>query len=162
MNAPLEYEVGRLLQHRHLTLAFAESCTGGLASNLITDVPGCSAYFLGAVVSYANSAKEGVLAVKHETLLRHGAVSAEAASEMARAARRVLGADIGVAITGIAGPDGGIEGKPVGLTYIHLSAHDAEIRQRHIWQGNRLDNKRLSAEAALGLLLDYLRGDAVA
>lgn len=153
---PLEVSVGKLLTARGLTLALAESCTGGLIGSLITDVPGSSAYFLGSAVTYAYSAKEVVLGVQHETLAKYGAVSAETAREMAQGARRLFGADIAVAVTGIAGPTGGLPHKPVGLVYLHLSAEDAEIGERHIWDGDRLENKRRSAEAALALILRYL------
>jgi PncC family amidohydrolase len=158
-----EQEVGPLLTEVPLTLATVESCTGGLVAHRITNVSGSSAYFRGGLVTYANEAKEALLGVRHETLLAHGAVSEETAREMARGVRQRLGADIGVAVTGIAGPTGGTPEKPVGLVYIALSAPDAEICQRHVWRGEdaapvgRLANKERSAEAALHLLLDYLR-----
>ena len=153
----LAAEVGRLLMERGLTLALAESCRGGLAGSLVTDVPGSSSYFLGGVVAYAYSAKEAILGVRHETLLAHGAVSAETAAEMARGARRIFGADVAVAVTGIAGPTGGLPGKPVGLVHLHLSAPDAEIGERYVWNSDRIGNKWLSAEAMLRLLVRYLR-----
>lgn len=152
----LAAEVGALLRNESLTLALAESCTGGLISSLITDVPGSSEYFLGGAVCYANRAKEAILGVRPETLLAHGAVSAETAAEMAQGARRLFGADLGLAVTGIAGPRGGSPEKPVGLVYIHLSTPEAEIGERFICHSNRLGNKRLSAEAALALLIDHL------
>ena len=155
-----EEEVGALLVTCGLTLVTAESCTGGLVAHRITDVPGSSAYFLGGFVTYANEAKEGVLGVRHETLLAHGAVSQETALEMARGARQRLGADLGISTTGIAGPAGGTPDKPVGLVYIALSAPGVELCQRHVWQGDRLANKEQSAEAALLLLLSYLRNAA--
>lgn len=153
---PLARAVHRRLIERGLTLALAESCTGGLVADLITDLSGSSAYFLGSAVTYANSAKEGVIGVRGETLALYGAVSAETAAEMARGARRVFDADIGAAVTGIAGPTGATPGKPVGLVYIHLSAEDAEWGERHVWEGDRLGNKAQSAEAVLALLLRYL------
>jgi nicotinamide-nucleotide amidase len=153
----LEEEVGTLLLAQGLTLATAESCTGGLVAHRLTNVPGSSAYYLGGVVSYANSAKEDLLGVRHDTLLAHGAVSEETAREMARGARRLLHADLALSITGIAGPTGGTPGKPVGLVYIALSAPDAELCRRHGWSGDRLANKEQSAETALRLLLDYLQ-----
>ncbi len=153
---PLAVELGVLLRAQGLTLALAESCTGGLIGNLITDVPGSSDYFLGSAVTYAYSAKEGILGVQHETLLAHGAVSAETAAEMARGARRVFGADIAASVTGIAGPGGETPDKPTGLTHLHLSAPDAEIGQRHVWTADRMGNKLLSAEAVLRLVLGYL------
>jgi PncC family amidohydrolase len=145
-----------------LTLALAESCTGGLIADLITDISGSSAYFLGSAVTYANSAKQGMVGVRAETLAAHGAVSAETAAEMAQGARRAYGADIGASVTGIAGPTGATPGKPVGLVYIHLSAEDAEWGERHVWNGDRLANKALSAEAVLRMMLDYLSRDPAA
>ncbi len=149
--------VGDLLRGGSLTLALAESCTGGLVSSLITDVAGSSEYFLGGAVCYANRAKEAILGVRPKTLQAHGAVSAETAAEMAQGARRLFGAELGLAVTGIAGPGGGSAEKPVGLVYIHLSAPRAEIGQHFIWHSDRVGNKRLSAEAALKLLVDHLR-----
>jgi PncC family amidohydrolase len=153
----LAAEIGDLLRERLLTLATAESCTGGLVGDLITDVAGSSDYFLGSAVSYAYSAKEGILGVRHETLLAHGAVSAETAAEMAWGARRLFRASIAVSVTGIAGPGGGTAEKPVGLVYIHLTADDVEIGERHVWDRDRIGNKQCSAEAALGLVLKYLK-----
>ena len=154
--AALAEQAGRLLLARGLTLALAESCTGGLIGSLITDVPGSSNYFLGSAVCYAYSAKEGVLGVRHETLLAHGAVSAACAAEMAQGARRLFGADIAVSVTGIAWPGGGLPNKPMGTTHVHLSAADAEIGEHHVWGADRLGNKRLSAEAVLRLVIRYL------
>jgi PncC family amidohydrolase len=158
---PLASELGRLLSARGLTLALAESCTGGLIGSLITDVAGSSDYFLGSAVTYANSAKQNLLSVRPETLLAHGAVSAETAAEMALGARRLFGADIAAAVTGIAGPGGGMPGKPVGLVHIHLSAADAEIGERHVWDADRMGNKWLSAEAVLRLVVRHLEGKQV-
>jgi len=152
----LEIQIGKLLSARNLTLAVAESCTGGLVGHRLTEVQGSSAYFLGGVVAYAYEAKERLLGVRHATLYDHGAVSAETALEMARGARRVLGADLGLSVTGIAGPGGGLPDKPVGLVYIALSARDGERTERHMWEGNRSGNKAHSAEAALDLLRRYL------
>lgn len=153
----IEGEVGALLRDRGLTLATAESCTGGLVAHLITCVSGSSLYYLGGVVAYANEVKEAMLGVRRETLLAHGAVSEETALEMARGVRERLGADLGIATTGIAGPTGGTPEKPVGLVYVALSAADAQICRRHVWQGDRLANKEQSAEAALRLIQDYLQ-----
>ena len=116
----LEQVVGDGLRQRGLTLAVAESCTGGLLSKRITDIPGCSDYYLGGVCSYANSVKMNVLGVKKETLDAVGAVSPEVAEQMAEGVARALGADIGVGTTGIAGPGGGTDDKPVGLVYISV------------------------------------------
>ena len=153
---PLASELGHLLSARGLTLALAESCTGGLIGSLITDVAGSSDYFLGSAVTYANSAKQNLLGVRTETLLAHGAVSAETAAEMAQGARRIFGADIAASVTGIAGPGGAMPGKPVGLVHIHLSAAGAEIGERHVWDADRMGNKLLSAEAVLRLVTRYL------
>jgi PncC family amidohydrolase len=152
----LAARVGQLLRERHLTLALAESCTGGLLGSLITDVPGSSDYFIGGAVAYAYSAKESLLGVRPETLAEYGAVSPQAAEQMAQGARRLFGADIAIAVTGIAGPTGAQPGKPVGLVYLHLSAPDAEIGERHIWDADRVGNKRLSASAALRMLEGYV------
>lgn len=140
-----------------MRLAAAESCTGGLFGHLLTNVPGSSTYYMGSVTAYAYEAKVRLLGVNWSTLETYGAVSRETAIEMARGVRRALAADIGIAITGIAGPGGGTPGKPVGLTWVALnSPHTAEA-WRFIWQGDRIRNKEQSAEAALQLLLDYLR-----
>jgi nicotinamide-nucleotide amidase len=156
MSEPLEVIVGQLLLKHKLTLALAESCTGGLVGHRITDVPGSSAYLMGGIVAYSYDAKELVLGVRHNTLYDHGAVSAETAVEMARGARRALGADIGISVTGIAGPGGGLPGKPVGLVYICLSARDFERVEKFVWDKDRSGNKWASSEAVLQMLRDYL------
>jgi len=154
----LDEQIADLLSQRGLTLAVAESCTGGLLGHRITNFSGSSDYFQGGVISYSNEAKESLLGVPHETLVQHGAVSEETALAMARGARRLLGTDLAVSITGIAGPTGGTPEKPVGLTYIGLAAEDAGWVEKHIWRGDRSQNKEQSAEAALRLLVKYLRG----
>lgn len=156
----IEKQIGTLLTTQHLTLATAESCTGGLVAHRITNVSGSSAYYVGGFVTYANEAKEALLGVRRETLLAHGAVSQETAQEMAQGSRQRLGADLAVSVTGIAGPSGGTTEKPVGLVYIALAAPDVELCQRHVWQGGRLSNKEQSAEAALRMLLAYLQEQA--
>jgi nicotinamide-nucleotide amidase len=153
----VEKEIGGLLNSLGWTLATAESCTGGLIADRITNVPGSSGYYLGGFVTYSNEAKEALLGVRHDTLLAHGAVSEATAREMAKGARLRLGADIGLASTGIAGPTGGTPEKPVGLVFVAVSASDEELCQRYVWQGNRLENKAETAEAALLLLHAYLR-----
>lgn len=152
----LEESVGRLLTEQKLTLGVAESCTGGLIAHRLTNVPGSSNYFLGGIVAYAYDVKERVLNVRHDTLYEHGAVSRETALEMARGARRLLGSDVALAVTGIAGPSGGTPEKPVGLVYIALSARDMERCERYVWSGDRLQNKQQSSEAALRMLRQYL------
>ena len=154
----LETRIGDHLVSKHLTLAVAESCTGGLVCHRITNVPGSSRYLEGGVVAYSYSAKERLLEVDHDTLYEHGAVSEETAREMADKARRIFGTDIGVAVTGIAGPSGGLPGKPVGLIYIALSARGTSRCVRYVWSHDRAGNKAASAEATLQLLLDYLEG----
>jgi PncC family amidohydrolase len=156
MTEPLEVIIGQLLTAHKLTLAVAESCTGGLIGHRLTNVPGSSTYFLGGVVAYAYDAKEHLLGVHHNTLYEYGAVSEETARAMARGARRALGADVGLAVTGIAGPGGGMPGKPVGLTWIALSARDFDRTEHYVWDGDRLTNKEKSAEAALVMLKEYL------
>ena len=156
MPEAIEARIGPLLRTRRFKLAVAESCTGGLVANRITDVAGSSDYFNGGVVSYAYEAKAGILGVSWDTLNAHGAVSAETVLEMARGARRVLNADLAVAISGIAGPGGGSPEKPVGTTYIGLSAPDGEWAYNRQFGGDRRANKESSAQAALEVLLDYL------
>ena len=160
--AALEVRIGQALIERHLTLAVAESCTGGLIGHRLTNVPGSSTYFLGGVIGYSYDAKERLLGVSHDTLYDFGAVSEQTVREMARGARRALGADIAVAVTGIAGPGGAMPGKPVGLTWIALSARDTDEARQFTWSGNRETNKAQSADAALSLLAGYLRGLAAA
>lgn len=152
----LAQQIGDQLRRRQMTLAVAESCTGGLLGDLITDIPGSSDYFLGGVLSYSNQVKHQLLGVQAATLETHGAVSAQCAAEMAQGVRRLVQSDVALSVTGIAGPGGGSDGKPKGLTYLHLSAPGCEQGQRFIWPGDRRANKVDSALAALRLLLDYL------
>jgi PncC family amidohydrolase len=150
-----------LCVNRSLTVATAESCTGGLVANVITEVDGSSGYFLGGVVSYSDDAKRSLLDVPGELIEAHGAVSAQVARAMAEGARRRFSAGLAVAVTGIAGPGGGTAEKPVGLTYV-ATADDggAEVRRFH-WTGDRTGNKRESARAALELLLERASQAAV-
>lgn len=157
MDTSPEILLGNLLRQRGLTLATAESCTGGLLADRITDVPGSSDYFRGGVVAYAYEAKVGLLQVSWDTLRTYGAVSRETVIEMARGARIALGADIAVSISGIAGPGGGLPEKPVGTTWIGLSATEGDWARKFVWQGDRRQNKIESTEAALQFLLDYLQ-----
>ncbi|HEX6348666.1 MAG TPA: CDP-diacylglycerol--glycerol-3-phosphate 3-phosphatidyltransferase [Candidatus Dormibacteraeota bacterium] len=140
------------------TLAVAESCTGGALGARLTDKPGSSRWFLGGVVAYSNQAKRDLLGVDEELLDRHGAVSAEVAVAMAQGVRRRLGADVGVAVTGIAGPEADATEKPVGLTFVAAAAEGGELHRRHLFKGDRLANRQQAAEAALKVLLD-LRTD---
>jgi len=155
-----EKMIGSLLTARGLKLAVAESCTGGLVAHRLTNVPGSSAYFIGGVVAYAYEAKAALLHVSWDTLRAHGAVSRETVIEMARGVRTILGADISISVSGIAGPGGGLPDKPVGTTWIGLSANDGDWARKFTWQGDREGNKASSAEAALQFVLDYLHGAA--
>lgn len=139
-----------------MTLALAESCTGGLLSSAVTDVPGSSGYFLGSVVAYSNEVKESALGVKAATIRKHGAVSGETAVEMARGVRKALGADISAAITGIAGPGGGSPEKPVGLVFIAVSKGKSSEARRFVFKGGRKSIKKQSARAALSFLAEAL------
>ncbi len=152
--------VGRLLKEGRRTVALAESCTGGMVSALLTDVPGSSEYFLGAVVSYANAAKEGLLGVGAGTLRAHGAVSEEAALEMARGALERFGADVAVSVTGIAGPDGGSADKPVGTVHFGLAARGgATAAKKRLFVGDRSVVRRAASVQALELLRRHLMGE---
>jgi len=151
--------VGRLLRESHLTLALAESCTGGLASALVTDVPGSSEYFLGGVVSYANTAKENLLGVKAGTLRAHGAVSEQAAIELAQGARERFDADVAVSVTGIAGPDGGSEAKPVGTVFTGIASRRGDaFAKKRVFGGDRAAIRRAASLQALELLRRHLSG----
>jgi PncC family amidohydrolase len=156
MEEPLEVVVGKLLRQRGLRLAVAESCTGGLVGHLITNVPGSSTYYMGSVTAYAYEAKVRLLGVRWETLEKYGAVSKETVLEMASGVRRALAADIGAAVSGIAGPGGSTPDKPVGLTWIGLSAAGVDEAWRFIWEGDRLAVKEQSARAVLQRVADYL------
>ena len=154
----IELTVGELLRSQGLRLATAESCTGGLIGHRLTDIAGSSDYYLGGVIAYANDAKVGVLGVRQQTLDEHGAVSRETVLEMAGGVRRALNADIGLAVSGIAGPGGGTPEKPVGLVWIGLIAPQAIAARRFRFEGNRLAVKAQAAQTALELLDDYLQG----
>jgi len=148
----LEEVVGKLLKKHGLTLALAESCTGGLASKKITDIPGSSDYFLGGVVAYHNSAKTSLLNVSEQTLARHGAVSAATALAMAFGVREKFSSDVGLGITGIAGPGGSSSDKPVGLIYIGLSHDTANYSNKYVFFGSREIIRTKSANAALDMI----------
>ena len=158
MTVSLEKQIGNILHERGLKLALAESCTGGLVGDRITNISGSSEYFLGGVVAYAYEAKVALLGVSWDTLNSRGAVSHETVLEMARGARKALGSDIAVSISGIAGPGGATPDKPVGTTWIGLAASDGEWTRTFQFSGDRVENKAASAEAALQFLLDYLLG----
>ncbi|MCX6844754.1 MAG: CinA family protein [candidate division WOR-3 bacterium] len=156
----LEQAVGRLLRRKCLTLAVAESCTGGLVADRITNVPGSSDYFVGGVVSYSNAVKQKQLRVRETTLERSGAVSEQTVTEMARGVARLLGADVGIAVSGIAGPGGGSKVKPVGLVYVCVKTGTALAVERHRFRGGRRAVKEQSAAAALELCRRVLEDEA--
>jgi PncC family amidohydrolase len=155
----LEVVVGELLEARGMTLAVAESCTGGLVGHRLTNVPGSSSYYRGSITAYANDVKETLLRVQEKTLAMYSAVSEPVAREMAQGIRQVMGADLGVSITGIAGPTGGTPEKPVGLVCVALATANDEMVEQYVFQGTRWENKAQSAEAALDLVRRYLEGD---
>ncbi len=154
----MEAVVGAMLKERGLSVAVAESCTGGLIGHRLTNVPGSSAYVKGGIIAYSNDIKERTLGVGAATLQAHGAVSEETAAEMAVGARRALGADVGLAVTGIAGPDGGTPDKPVGTVCIALAAADAAYRRRYQLWGTREWVKLLASQVALDWVRRYLLG----
>jgi nicotinamide-nucleotide amidase len=156
---PMEKVVGMHLHERNATLAVAESCTGGLIANLLTDVPGSSDYFLFSAVTYANQAKMKILNVKAETLDRHGAVSEQTAAEMARGAKNIVNATYGLATSGIAGPGGGTDNKPVGTVCIGLvTPFSAAARRFNFTHLSRRMNKHIFALTALDMLRRELIG----
>lgn len=164
MEEPLESRIGRLLLARRLKLVVAESCTGGLLGHLITNVPGCSEYFLGGITAYSYEAKQSLLGVKPQTLIQFGAVSRETVLEMAQGVRRAFALHgkeenvIGVSISGIAGPGGAQPGKPVGLVWIGLSTAEGDWAADFYGLGNREENKAFSARCALEIIHAYLDG----
>lgn len=139
---------------RSMTLATAESCTGGLIGHVLTEIPGSSECYLGGLISYSDSLKRDWLGVEAHVIEAHGAVSAQTCVAMALGARTRYGASLGLSVTGIAGPSGGTDAKPVGLTYVGVADGDGHDVRRHVWGGDRHANKLRSAEAALTLLLE--------
>ena len=152
----LEVRAGELLKAQGKTVVTAESCTGGLIAHRLTNVSGSSAYLLGGIVAYSNEAKMNLLKVQESTLIAVGAVSEEVAGEMALGARTLFHADFALSVTGIAGPDGGTDEKPVGLTYIGLATPEMVQVERFVWDGDREANKDFSADAALKMLIEHL------
>ncbi len=148
----LEGVVGRLLTERKMTLATAESCTGGTIAHLITSVPGSSAYYTGTVVAYSNEIKENILAVSHESLVTYGAVCEAVVREMAQGIRKKFNVDFAVATSGIAGPDGGTPEKPVGTTWIAIATPKHTITRRYQFGDNRKGNIMRTAVTALNML----------
>lgn len=150
----IEARVGAALLEKGWTVSAAESCTGGLVMHRLTNIAGSSAYVQGGVVVYSYESKEALLGVKSETLLTHGAVSEETATEMVQGVLRVFNTDVAVSITGIAGPGGGMPGKPVGLTYLAVATRSGWLHvENHVWPGDREAVKQSSADCALALIL---------
>jgi nicotinamide-nucleotide amidase len=154
----MESVVGEMLAQKGLTLSVAESCTGGLISHLLTNVPGSSDYFQGGVTVYSNQSKVDLLGVSPETIRKHGAVSDEAVREMAEGVRRKLKTDISIAATGVAGPAGGSKEKPVGTVHLGLNSEEKTVSQKYRFWGNRDQNKLNSAMMALDWVRRYLNG----
>ncbi len=154
----LSQEIGELLRAKKLTLGCVESATGGLISSAITQIPGSSDYFKGSIISYSNQAKVNLAGVGKDTLEKYGAVSPRVAEEMAAGGRKILHVDICLADTGIAGPDGATDKKPVGLFYLGLSNKDGTFNRRLNLKGDREQNRQAAVEAALVWLKEYLSG----
>ena len=153
----LELTVAQKLIRRHKTLAIAESCTGGLLTHRLTNIPGSSNFLIAAIISYTDEAKTTLLKIPKRILHQHGAVSQTVAKLMAQNIRKQFGSDFGIGITGIAGPTGGSKTKPVGLVYIAVSASTQKtVCQKFLFRGNRLQNKTQAADEALKIMLKKL------
>jgi PncC family amidohydrolase len=144
------------LKKHQVTVATAESCTGGLLAHTLTNISGSSEYFDRGVISYSNKAKQEILGVPEEVLKKYGAVSKQVAETMAQAIRQQASVDYGLATTGIAGPTGGTKDKPVGLVYIAIATNDSIVVKRFLFSGDRLTNKESTCTATLELLLELL------
>lgn len=153
-----EEKLGDLLTSRGLTLAIAESCTGGLFGSTITDVPGSSAYFLGGITAYSNTSKIEILGVPAQTIEKNGAVSERTAVCMAKGILNNFACDIGIGITGVAGPSGGSEQKPVGTVFIGIANELDELSRGYNFKGTRQQVKNLAVKAALELACEFLEG----
>lgn len=150
--------VGQLLKNKQFTIATAESCTGGLMGAALTQEPGSSGFYLGGVVSYSNSLKQGLLGVSEKTLLKYGAVSEEVAKEMAEGIRSKVGSDLAISTTGIAGPDGGSDQKPVGLVYIGLATPEGVQVEKLQLYGERESVRQLTVQGAMNKVRVYMLG----
>ena len=153
---PIEAVIGVQLNAKGYRLALAESCTGGLIAHRITNVPGASQYLRGGIVAYSNEAKVSILGVQKEIIDSEGAVSEPVAKAMAEGVCERFGADLGIGVTGVAGPDGGTPDKPVGLVYIALAVPGITQVERRIFSGDRAAIKQQTADRSLELLLEYL------
>jgi PncC family amidohydrolase len=152
----LEQELGKISRSKGSTISLAESCTGGLASDRITDVPGSSAYFMGTVICYSDRSKIELLGVKEGTIALHGSVSEQCALELAAGVKERFHSSIGASVTGIAGPGGERPGKPVGLVYFAVDDGNRRIVERMLFQGDRAAVKESAADHLLGLIIRAL------
>ena len=153
----MEVQIGTLLRKHGKTISIAESCTGGLISHRITNVPGSSNYYDCGVIAYSNQSKIDILHVKSETLKKFGAVSRQTAIEMAQGIKQVSGSDLGLAVTGIAGPGGGTPEKPVGLVYICLASDESVVCEEFRFKGKREEIKFQASEAALQMIKNHVQ-----
>ena len=149
-------KLGELLTSKNLTLAVAESCTGGLLGSAVTDVPGSSAYFLGGIIAYSDSSKTEILGVPGQTIEKFGAVSERTAVCMAKGILNNFACDIGVGVTGVAGPGGGSDPKPVGTVFIAVANDERELARGFEFKGNRKDIRQSAVNAALELACGFL------
>ena len=162
MEEQLEITVGHQLRKKNMKLVISESCTGGLIGHRITNIPGSSDYYLGSITAYAYEAKEKLLGVKHETLMKYGAVSRQTVIEMAHGARLALAGAfplnhlVGISVSGIAGPGGATPDKPVGTVWIGMSTPKKDYAWKYNWNSDRIGNKELTAQQALLLLMQFL------
>lgn len=154
----IEETIGRILKEKGLKIAVAESCTGGLIASRITNISGASEYFEAGFITYSNKAKTSFLSVPEEVINRYGAVSYETAKLMAEGAKNAAGVNIGVSVTGIAGPTGGTPEKPVGTVFMGLATGDGTSVRNFLFTGSRLEIKQQTSEAALIFVADYLEG----
>ncbi len=152
----IEERIGKMLKEKGLTIAVAESCTGGLIASRITDIGGASEYFEAGIITYSNKAKISFLSVPEEVINSYGAVSYETAKLMAEGVKNITGADIGVSVTGIAGPTGGTLVKPVGTVFVGLATGESTSVHNFLFTGSRLEIKQQTSEAALTFVADYL------
>ena len=159
MKPSVEYRIAALLEKKNIKVSTAESCTGGLVAAALVNVAGISNWFEEGYVTYSNTAKQKLLGVDKDTLEQFGAVSEQTARQMAIGAAKAAGCQAAVATTGIAGPDGGTDEKPVGLVYIGAMVRDDVVIEKHIFKGDRADVRKQSTQAALELLEQMLEKD---
>ena len=154
----MEFELVNILKNKGLTISFAESCTCGLLASKIGNVPGASSVFNESYVTYANASKMKILGVKRDTLENYGAVSWQTALEMSEGVRKISDSDIGIGITGIAGPGGGTNQKPVGLVYISIATDNKHIYEKCLFDGDRQSVRNQATNKALKMIINILKG----